>query len=71
MIQDISKRLLGDFATCLQAELTAPAAGEAGGGEGERETTHQDAKPVRGLSLLLSVLRERIRRFLGRRSGSG
>jgi carbon monoxide dehydrogenase subunit G len=108
MIEDISKRLMRDFAQCLQSTLgteqapaaaaeqapvaaaAAPAAGgdeadaalaSAGGAAVEasaateaapappapappRPTT--PAKPVRGFSLLLSVLWDRIRRLFGR-----
>jgi len=109
MIQDISKRLLGDFAACLQEELkgsgeggqpsastatsppAAPATSEPehaaaadpgqssaqpSGGEGRPATppakpalqvSRRQAEPVRGLELILSVLRERIRRLLERR----
>jgi carbon monoxide dehydrogenase subunit G len=71
MIQDISNRLLGDFATCLQAGLGAP-----GGPEDVAETPEPEpvaapvkpaqAKPVNGIALFLSVLWKRIGRLLGR-----
>jgi carbon monoxide dehydrogenase subunit G len=73
MIEDVSKRLLRDFATCLQERLApeaaAPSAAEtpAGGGARDRVTTAaQPAMPVRGFSLLLSVLWERLKRLFGR-----
>jgi uncharacterized protein len=100
MIEDISKRLMRDFAQCLQTTLgteqAPPAAAEApaaaapgaeadaalasaGGAAAEasaatkappaapaRPTT--PAKPVRGFSLLLSVLWDRIKRLFGRGS---
>ena len=99
MIQDISKRLLGDFAACLQEELqgsgipgaTAPitaADAEASSttseapeasaspppapvAEGAAPTApRRSSAPVSGFRLLLSVLRDRIKRLLerGRRS---
>jgi carbon monoxide dehydrogenase subunit G len=49
MIEDISERLLREFAACLQASLTAEPA--AAGGE-----------PIEGLPLLASVAGERARR---------
>ncbi|MBA3422425.1 MAG: SRPBCC family protein [Thermoleophilaceae bacterium] len=84
MIQDISKRLLGDFAACLQEELKGSVgvdrteqAGDARllvsepeqpVGEGPIASARAN-RPVRGLALLLSVLRDRIRRFMSRRRG--
>ena len=65
MIQDVSNRLLRDFSQCLQAKLAAdepqppaPAAAAA--------PDPPPAAPVRGVSLFLSVLWERIRRALRR-----
>ena len=58
MIEDISNRMLRDFATCLQAKLTQ-----------EPAAAPPPARPVRGIALFFSVLVERIRRlFSGRRS---
>jgi len=97
MIHDISKRLLGDFAACLQEELkgsgapattaTAEAVPSSGPSSAQEATTNPAAQrgsakasppasptpssaPIGGLGLLLSVLRQRIRRFLARRSAS-
>jgi carbon monoxide dehydrogenase subunit G len=101
MIQDISKRLLGEFAACLQEELDGLGgpAGEAAASNtddavaaattaptdsltadaapGNAATPERSARaaparrvePVRGFSLVLSVLLGRIRRFLRRRKG--
>jgi carbon monoxide dehydrogenase subunit G len=55
MIEDISNRMLRDFASCLQAKLTRP------------EDASAHAAPVRGVSLFFSVLLERLRRLLRRR----
>jgi hypothetical protein len=68
----VSNRLVGDFVTCLRRsiEQPAPPAGQEGGGEGEL-AAQPTAKPVRGFSLLLSVLWERIKRFFGRLLGRG
>ncbi len=62
MIEDISNRLMRDFATCLQGRLgstppdpTAPAPAAA------------PAQEVRGFSLVLGVLWDRIKRLFGRR----
>ncbi len=97
MIQDISKRLLGDFAACLQEELKgsgsapprapmsdadaaassttsetpvpSPPPGPAGEGAASMAPRRSSA-PVSGLSLFLSVLRDRIKRLLDRRGRS-
>jgi carbon monoxide dehydrogenase subunit G len=58
MIEDISNRLLRDFATCLQNKLAQPA--EAA------QPAAQPATPVRGISLFVSVLLKRLRRLFGR-----
>jgi uncharacterized protein len=98
MMQDISNRLMRDFATCLQQRLAAEPAEEAAasaGVEAEGKTpaevsgkapgevepppapatpppaatvpTPTPAPPVKGFSLLLSVLWERIRGLFRRR----
>ena len=82
MIQDISKRLLSDFATCLQEDLKRPDEGAQPGATapalsatpepapppaGPAPRAPRRAEPVRGFELFLSVLRERIRRLLARR----
>jgi len=59
MIEDVSNRMLRDFATCLQAKLTQPA--------DQTGSAPATARPVRGMSLFFSVLWERLRRlFSGR-----
>jgi carbon monoxide dehydrogenase subunit G len=68
MIQDVSKRLLREFADCLQASLATPVPVAAGPpAEGAAAEPVQPAKPVKGLSLLLSVLVERLKALFGRR----
>lgn len=58
MIEDVSNRLLREFVACLRSSMESPA-------EGEVAVPHQ-AQPIRGVRLFLSVLWERIKRFLGR-----
>ena len=71
MIQDVSNRLLKDFSKCLAetieaepapASATAPASAP----EPAPRPAATPAKPVKGFSLLLSVLWERLRRLFGR-----
>jgi carbon monoxide dehydrogenase subunit G len=61
MIQDVSNRLLRDFADCLRSGLEGPAA-DAGGASAEAPA----AKPVGGLRLLLGALWDRLRRLFRR-----
>jgi len=61
MIEDVSNRLLRDFADCLETRIAAPP--EEAGGEAAA------AEPIRGLRLFLSVLWERIKRFFSRPGG--
>jgi carbon monoxide dehydrogenase subunit G len=58
MIEDISNRMLRDFAGCLQDKLAHP---------GEPEGAAQHAPPVRGISLFFSALLDRLRRLFRRR----
>jgi hypothetical protein len=64
MIQDISNRLLRDFADCLQQKIEAPPAAEPNPPDAVVAPT--TAKPIGGLSLFFRVLLDRIRRFLRR-----
>jgi uncharacterized protein len=59
MIQDVSNRLLRDFAECLRSSLETPA-GEA------PAVQPKAAEPVKGISLFFSVLWERLRRLFRR-----
>jgi uncharacterized protein len=66
MIEDVSNRLLRDFASCLPAKLAQPA-GQPMTADAAAAPSPR-AAPVRGLSLFFSVLLERIRRLWRRRS---
>ena len=77
MIEDISKRMLRDFGSCLQSSLAqetpeAAAAPAAESAPASADTPSpatppppQPAKPVNGISLFFSVLWERIKRLFG------
>jgi carbon monoxide dehydrogenase subunit G len=82
IMEDVSNRLLRDFATCLATRLGEPAAEEPAAPSGA-EVTAGDAPaeavaaastpppapaaaPVKGFSLFFSVLWERIKRLFGR-----
>ncbi|HEY7454671.1 MAG TPA: SRPBCC family protein [Thermoleophilaceae bacterium] len=64
MIQDISNRLLRDFADCLQQKIEAPPAAEPNPVDAEPAAT--TGKPIGGFSLFFRALLDRIRRFLRR-----
>jgi uncharacterized protein len=77
MMQDISNRLLRDFAACLEKRLgaseepaaeAAPAAADAApAAPAAPAETHHHTPPVKAISLFFSVLWERIKRFFSRR----
>jgi uncharacterized protein len=70
MIQDVSNRLMRDFAGCLQRTIEGPAPAEATDApapEGEPPPP-EAAKPVGGISLFFGALWDRIKRAFGRRS---
>src|SRR4051812_37740427 len=58
MIEDISHRMLRDFAACLQSRLAADRPADA--------APPDPAQPVRGHAVFLSVLWERIKRMFRR-----
>ena len=75
MIKDVSNRLLGDFSSCLaqtiESESATPSGDPPAGGPAPTPTEAvrpppQSAKPIKGFSLFLSVLRDRLRRLFGR-----
>jgi uncharacterized protein len=68
IIQDVSNRLMQDFANCLQASLAGPAAGtetETAPGAPVAAAPSSPA-PVKGISLLFAVLWERVKRLFRR-----
>jgi uncharacterized protein len=80
MMEDISNRLMRDFATCLQTRLAGapeeaavPSGAEVTAGDAEPAAVEAAPappppapKPLRGGSLFFSVLWERIKRLFGR-----
>jgi uncharacterized protein len=81
MMQDISNRLLRDFAACLEKRLgageeaavaAAPEAAAAGAAPVAADVAppaehHEHTPPVKAISLFFSVLWERIKRFFRRK----
>jgi len=72
MIEDVSRRLLGDFASCLQERIVAAAPAPAATSDEPAAAAPPPppppapAKPVNGLRLFLQVLGDRLRRLLRR-----
>ncbi len=71
MIKDVSNKLLGDFSSCLTQTIESePSEDEPSGGPAptptEAAAPPPPAKPIKGFSLFLSVLRTRLRRLFGR-----
>jgi hypothetical protein len=71
MIADVSGRLTGEFADCLQARIGAPEASEAEGPNAQvAAEAAPAAKPIGGLRLGLWAIWRAIVRFF-RRLGQG
>jgi carbon monoxide dehydrogenase subunit G len=73
MMEDVSRRMMRDFASCLQAGLASdpepPPAATAGAAEPPPDPPPRPAaKPVGGLRLLLGALLDRIKRLVSRRA---
>jgi uncharacterized protein len=70
MIQDVSNRLLRDFANCLQSTIEAeePEVATAATPAPVPGDAAPAAKPVSGLSLFFGALMDRLRRLFGRGS---
>ncbi len=64
IVEDVSSRLMADFAACLSERVTATVA--PAGGEEAAARPASAAPPVRGLGLLLSLLRARLARLARR-----
>jgi uncharacterized protein len=69
IVEDVSNRLMGQFADCLSqraAAEAAPAGAAPLGAEAPASAPRADARPIGGLSLVLGVLLARLRRLLRR-----
>jgi carbon monoxide dehydrogenase subunit G len=66
MIKDVSNKLLGDFSTCLAQDIEREPSSGPAPTPTEAAAPPQPAKPIKGFSLFLSVLRTRLRRLFGR-----
>ena len=81
MIKDISNRLLGEFATCLQETLKSEQPEPQEATPAADTTTPQTAppppppprpaKPISGFGLFFGALMDRLRRLFGRKPRSG
>lgn len=67
IVEDVSKRLMGEFADCLSRQVAAAKPGAtAEPATAEPTAAAAAAKPIGGFGLLLQVLRERLRRLFAR-----
>ena len=66
MIQDISNRLMKDFANCLQERIEAPPANSPPAAGAAETPTTTTAKPIGGFSLFFRALLDRLRRLFRR-----
>jgi hypothetical protein len=82
MIEDVSRRLMRDFAACLQASIAPPPAAAPPGAQGseapaaaqpaaaaEAPRAHRPARPLNALALLLGVVWDRIKRLVSQLLG--
>ena len=65
IMEDVSNRLMRDFAACLSTRLGQPAPAEVPAPPSGAEVSSGEPAPVKGFSLFFSVLWERIRRLFG------
>jgi carbon monoxide dehydrogenase subunit G len=67
IMQDVAVRMIGEMARNMEA-LLAPAAATDGGAAAEAATPlpPPEARPIKGISLILAVLGDRIRRLFTR-----
>lgn len=63
VIQDVSSRLLDQFAECLRAELST-ATGSSGADGSDGTAPQPEPKPISGLSLLVTAIRGSLARLL-------
>jgi carbon monoxide dehydrogenase subunit G len=67
MMEDVSNRLLREFAACLQTRLAGPPEPEPAGPPAAEPAGPPAAAPLKGGSLFFSVLWERIKRIFSRK----
>ena len=60
VVQDVSNKLVNQFAECIKAQLSAAPAG------GAPQAVQEAQKPISGLSLAVGALVAPIKRLLGR-----
>jgi carbon monoxide dehydrogenase subunit G len=66
IVEDVSNRLMGQFAECLSQRAAAEA--HPAGAAAATRPPPSEAKPIGGLSLVLGALLSRLRRLFGRRA---
>jgi uncharacterized protein len=66
IVEDVSNRLMGQFASCLSERAAGEAAARAGTAEATPPASEAAAKPIGGVSLVFGVLLSRLRRLFRR-----
>jgi carbon monoxide dehydrogenase subunit G len=66
IVEDVSNRLMGQFASCLSERAAGEAAARAGTAEAAAPAEQEAAKPIGGFSLVFGVLLSRLRRLFRR-----
>jgi hypothetical protein len=66
VMEDVSRRMVNDMATCIKANLEAPAAPSTVTGGAPAAPPVQAAKQINALSLLVDLIKIRLQRLFGR-----
>jgi uncharacterized protein len=66
IMQDVAVRMIGEMARTMEALLAPAATSDAVAGADAPPGPPHEAKPIKGISLILGVLRDRIRRLFTR-----
>jgi hypothetical protein len=67
-MEDVSRRMVNDMATCIKANLETPAAPSRVAGGAPAAPPVQAAKQINAFSLLVDLIKIRLQRLFGRSS---
>jgi uncharacterized protein len=66
VMEDVSRRMVNEMATCIKANLEAPSAPSAVAGGAPAPPPAQAAKQINAFSLLVDLIKLRLQRLFGR-----